>query len=157
MVLIRPEPLARNKCRWSQDQWLGKAHARFDQTGSTTGNWISLKKHPLEWDVTYKLRDAHFRFRLKLTKFKHVGVFPEQGSNWNFIFDKVQETQESKVLNLFAYTGGASLAARTAGAQTFHVDSIKQVISWSRENQELSGLDNIHWVKYPKSILESFG
>jgi len=85
---------------------------------------------------------------LGMTSFKHVGLFPEQAANWNFIFDRVRSLNllSPKVLNLFAYTGGASLAACAAGAEVTHVDSVKQVISWSRENMEASGLDHIRWI-----------
>jgi 23S rRNA (cytosine1962-C5)-methyltransferase len=87
--------------------------------------------------------------RLALTSFKHVGIFPEQADNWDFIAKKLSENKQSekpKVLNLFAYTGGASVAACQAGADVTHVDSVKQVVTWSRENMEESGLDGIRWV-----------
>ena len=81
--------------------------------------------------------------RLGLTSFKHVGIFPEQAANWNFIYDNIEQQISKgitpKVLNLFAYTGGATLAARAAGADVTHVDSVKQVVTWSRENMENSG------------------
>jgi len=145
IVLIRPEPLAKNRRKLAFETWQSKAHARFDQTGSTTGKWISLRKHPDQWDLQCELPFGTIKFRLKLTKFKHVGIFPEQASNWEFIQKECQKHENPKVLNLFAYTGGASLAAKAAGADVTHVDSIKQVISWSRENQEISGLDGIRW------------
>lgn len=86
-------------------------------------------------------------FRLGLTSFKHVGIFPEQAGNWDYIYDTISVMpKQSKVLNLFAYTGGASLAAKAAGADVTHVDSVKQVLTWSRENMELSGLTDIRWV-----------
>ena len=89
--------------------------------------------------------------RLALTSFKHVGIFPEQAVNWDYIFNAVadlkKETQSDvRVLNLFAYTGAASLAAKAAGADIIHLDSIKQVVSWAKENMELSKLDNIRWL-----------
>ena len=84
--------------------------------------------------------------RLGLTSFKHVGVFPEQGPNWEFIYRKCREMEKPKVLNLFAYTGAASLAARAAGADVTHLDSVRQVVTWARGNMEQSGLDGIHWV-----------
>ena len=105
---------------------------------------------PDQWPVKYAINnsDAVIKFRLGLTSFKHVGIFPEQASNWDFIFETIKKmsTPQPKVLNLFAYTGGASLAAKAAGADVTHVDSIKQVVTWSKENMELSGLDNIRWV-----------
>ena len=89
--------------------------------------------------------------RLALTSFKHVGIFPEQAANWEFIYDSIKELQAEgietpRILNLFAYTGGASLAARAAGAQVTHVDSVKQVVTWSKENMEHSSLDGIRWI-----------
>ena len=106
---------------------------------------------PEQWRIDYRYRGMSLRMRLGLTSFKHVGVFPEQGENWNFIYDSVAELKarlgrEPRVLNLFAYTGGASLAARSAGAEVTHVDSVRQVVTWARENMEASGLDGIRWV-----------
>lgn len=85
---------------------------------------------------------------MALTSFKHVGIFPEQAVNWDYISSTVKKfkTPSPKVLNLFAYTGGASLIAKAAGADTTHVDSIKQVVTWANENQELSNLKDIRWV-----------
>jgi 23S rRNA (cytosine1962-C5)-methyltransferase len=87
-------------------------------------------------------------FRLALTSFKHVGLFPEQSVNWDFIYNSIKsmKTPQPKVLNLFAYTGASSLAAKAAGADVTHLDSIKQVVTWARENMEHSNLDNIRWV-----------
>ena len=146
VVLIRPEPLARNRPLRDLDWWLQQAHARFNQTSATSGTWESLKEHPNSWAVRYPLSEGAFAFQLKLTKFKHVGLFPEQASNWNFIQTSCKKLQTPKVLNLFAYTGGASLAAKAAGADVIHVDSIRQVIDWSNENQQLSELQGIRWV-----------
>ena len=92
-----------------------------------------------------------FSLRLGLTSFKHVGVFPEQAANWEYIFRNTSEIaaslgQRPKVLNLFAYTGAASLAARAAGADVTHLDSVRQVVTWAHENQDRSGLDGIRWV-----------
>lgn len=87
-------------------------------------------------------------FRLGLTSFKHVGIFPEQAVNWEYIYEsvKMMKTEKPKVLNLFSYTGGASLAAKAAGADVTHLDSIKQVVTWARENMDLSKLENIRWL-----------
>ena len=88
---------------------------------------------PDRWHIEYKNPEIAIKFRLALTSFKHVGI-------------RKFKTPQPKVLNLFAYTGGASLAAQAAGADTTHVDSIKQVVTWASENQDLSGLQNIRWV-----------
>src|SRR5690606_21492642 len=98
---------------------------------------------PDRWVIQYKTKAIEIQFRLGLTSFKHVGLFPEQATNWDFIAEKINAfhmPSKPKVLNLFAYTGGASLAARAAGADVTHVDSIKQVVTWANENQNLSGL-----------------
>lgn len=84
---------------------------------------------------------------MALTGFKHIGIFPEQANNWEFISNSVKKLGgKPNVLNLFAYTGGASLAAKQAGADVIHLDSVKQVVSWSRQNMELSGLTDIRWL-----------
>src|SRR5205085_3141595 len=99
---------------------------------------------PDRWNIEYQ----KLKFRLALTSFKHVGIFPEQAVNWDYISESIgkMETPSPRVLNLFAYTGGASLAAKAAGADITHLDSIKQVVTWSKENMELSGLKDIRWV-----------
>jgi 23S rRNA (cytosine1962-C5)-methyltransferase len=99
-----------------------------------------------QWFVRYGKNDLRLTFRLGLSSFKHVGVFPEQGSNWEYIYSRASRIKDCKVLNLFAYTGGASLAAKAAGADVVHVDSVKQVINWSKDNMEASNLKDIRWV-----------
>jgi len=99
--------------------------------------------------MSYRLpNNEAITFRLGLTSFKHVGIFPEQCVNWDFITESIgqMKTQRPRVLNLFAYTGGASLAACAAGAEVTHVDSIKQVVTWSNENMVLSNLKDIRWM-----------
>jgi 23S rRNA (cytosine1962-C5)-methyltransferase len=125
-----------------------KKGGRDDFENNERGEWVIKKGMPGQWFVDYAYQKMQLRFRLGLTSFKHVGLFPEQAENWNYIYDSITsfESKEINVLNLFAYTGGASLAARAAGANVTHVDSVKQVISWSRENMEASHLDNIRWV-----------
>jgi 23S rRNA (cytosine1962-C5)-methyltransferase len=123
---------------------------RFKPKSSSAGTWIKLKEMPDQWRISYDLVDTKIMFRLGLTSFKHVGIFPEQAVNWDFIYSQIQKikknTPEPKVLNLFAYTGGATLAAKAAGADVIHLDSIKQVVTWSKENMDLSGLNNIRWL-----------
>ncbi|MFN8238781.1 MAG: class I SAM-dependent methyltransferase [Chitinophagales bacterium] len=149
-ITIRPEPQAVWNKNLSASEWLNMAHVKFTSVSSSSGKWDYLKKMPENWSIKYSLNDTTISFNLALTKFKHVGVFPEQSVNWDFIYDKVclqkQKGITPKVLNLFAYTGGASLAANAAGAETYHVDSIKQVVSWANRNMELSGLKDIRWV-----------
>jgi 23S rRNA (cytosine1962-C5)-methyltransferase len=102
---------------------------------------------PDQWSLQFPMKDGEFSMRLGLTAFKHVGIFPEQSANWRFIEEQVKKMSEKpKVLNLFAYTGGASLAACAAGADVTHVDSIKQVVTWANENRQLSQLPDIRWM-----------
>jgi len=150
-ILSRPEPQACWNKALPESEWDKRAHAKFvkaSDSQSEKGQWQILKKMQEQWFVGYGYKSMNLRFRLGLTAFKHLGLFPEQADNWNYIFDTVSEIQPTspKVLNLFAYTGGASLAAKAAGADVVHVDSVKQVVSWSRENMEASGLDGIRWI-----------
>lgn len=148
IVLIRPEPQAVWSKGLSESEWTKLHHIRFKGRSATSGEWIRKdQKTPDRWHIKYQHGDITLQFRLALTSFKHLGIFPEQAVNWDYIIKSIKsfKTREPKVLNLFAYTGGASLAARAAGAETTHVDSIKQVVSWANENQTLSGLDNIRW------------
>jgi 23S rRNA (cytosine1962-C5)-methyltransferase len=148
LVLRRPEPQALWKKQWSEQEWNKLAHVKFVQKGSHSGEWKKNKPVSDKWNIEYKHEALRIKFNLSLTSFKHVGIFPEQALNWDFIFNSVNALKEEqpRVLNLFAYTGGASLAAKAAGADVTHVDSIKQVVSWSRENMESSNLKDIRWV-----------
>ncbi len=155
VVTIRPEPQAVWDRVYSVKDWEKQAHVKFVPKSSSAGTWQKIKDVPDRWNISYLVRDKEIKFRLALTSFKHVGIFPEQAENWDYIYDTVRQMQGegtgdkgqgTRVLNLFAYTGGASLAAKAAGADITHVDSIKQVVSWSRENMELSGLKDIRWV-----------
>lgn len=153
IVASRPEPQAVWAPTLPEEQWEKRANAVFRKEKShdlagEKGEWILKPGTPQQWFIDYRSTGLSLKFRLGLSSFKHVGLFPEQASNWDYIFEKTQNIKASgkKVLNLFAYTGGASLAARAAGADVTHVDSVKQVISWSRENMEASGQQNIRWV-----------
>jgi len=149
LILIRPEPQAVWAKALTEADWNKLHHIRFKGKSATSGEWVKKNgKSPDRWNISYKTEDMAIKFRLGLTSFKHVGIFPEQAVNWDFIAQQVKrfKNPEPKILNLFAYTGGASLAAKAAGADTTHVDSIKQVVTWANENQELSGLANIRWV-----------
>lgn len=153
-ITRRPEPQAIWEKSLSDAEWQKLAHASFERKSDKdqdTGKWTLKPGMPDRWMVEYKSPALNFKMRLALTSFKHVGIFPEQADNWEFIANNIKrikaETDEKpRILNLFAYTGGASLAACAAGADTTHVDSVKQVITWSRENMESSGLDGIRWL-----------
>jgi 23S rRNA (cytosine1962-C5)-methyltransferase len=149
-ITIRPEPQAIWSKNLSDAEWKNQAHVKFVPVSSSNGNWEFYKKMPENWEINYNHEALNLNFNLALTKFKHVGIFPEQSVNWDFIFDKTNKIKKNieppKVLNLFAYTGGSSLAARAAGAEVYHVDSIKQVVSWANRNMESSHLKDIRWV-----------
>ena len=155
-ITRRPEPQAIWRKSLTEEEWRKMATASFRREaggGEERGKWSLAPRQPEQWRISQKIGDRRITLRLGLTSFKHVGVFPEQAENWNFIFDSVREHiakgpkgEQPKVLNMFAYTGGASLAAAAAGAEVTHVDSVKQCISWARENMEESGLGGIRWV-----------
>lgn len=150
-ITIRPEPQAVWSKKLTNQEWEKKAHVRFVPKSSSAGTWQKLKDMPDQWRVQYNFNaEESIVFRLGLTSFKHVGIFPEQAVNWEYIYEHVQRIRKvvdkPKVLNLFAYTGGSSLAAKAGGADITHLDSIKQVVSWARENMELSHLDDIRWL-----------
>ena len=154
-ILSRPEPKALWNKGLSEGEWASLPHTRFTPGAGfgkagkeDSGTWERLRKMPDQWWIRYP---DLFSLRLGLTSFKHVGVFPEQASNWDYIYRETSAIAASsptrpKVLNLFAYTGGASLAARAAGADVTHLDSVRQVVTWAHENQDRSGMDGIRWV-----------
>lgn len=141
VITIRPEVQAYFKSGKPFQEWKAMAHWEFIPKNGQSGVWKCLKKKaPEEWTIRYN----RLEFNLKLTKFKHVGLFPEQRINWDFLEKRL--STEDAFLNLFAYTGAASCMARYKGAQVLHVDSVKQLISWARDNMDLSKLMNIKWV-----------
>lgn len=165
IVMARPEPKAIWDKSLSEDEWNRLMHTRFapgagfGKAGKEdSGTWKRVKRMDDQWFINYGGYGAEgpsFRLRLGLTSFKHVGVFPEQAPNWEYIYSQTKALVEKakaegrptpKVLNLFAYTGAASLAAKAAGADVTHLDSVRQVVTWAKGNMENSGLDNIRWV-----------
>lgn len=162
-VLRRPEPKALWIPSLGESEWRRLAHtsftpgAGFGKAGKEdSGTWNRLRKMEDQWHIKYRPEGGPFLdLRLGLTSFKHVGVFPEQAPNWEFIYDrtsalvkkaKAASTPLPRVLNMFAYTGAASLAAKAAGADVTHLDSVRQVVTWARGNMEASGMDGIRWV-----------
>ena len=155
-VTIRPEPKALWSKSLSDAEWRQLAHtefkpgAGFGKAGKEdSGTWNMLHKMQEQWTIAYPA--VGFNLRLGLTSFKHVGVFPEQAPNWDFIYRSVrdlaaQQNGAPKVLNLFAYTGASSLAAAKGGASVTHLDSVRQVVTWARGNMEISHLDGIRWI-----------
>jgi 23S rRNA (cytosine1962-C5)-methyltransferase len=149
IVTIRPEPQALWDKVLSEEEWLKRANVKYQGLTSQSGRWEKISFAPEYWDAEYYLggKDV-IRMNMALTSFKHVGLFPEQAANWEYIYRKIKQmkTPKPKFLNLFAYTGGASMAARRAGAEVTHVDSVKPIITWAKRNMENSGLDNIRWI-----------
>lgn len=153
-VTRRPEPQAIWRPSLPEEEWRRLSDASFlrDARSDERGEWRLREGMPSRWTVEYRYRGMRLRMRLGLTSFKHVGIFPEQAANWDFIYDNCLalggdgRTEAPRVLNLFAYTGGATLAARAAGAGVTHVDSVKQVVTWARENMEQSGLEGVRWI-----------
>ena len=157
-VLARPEPKALWDKSLPDSEWKRRAHtvfvpgAGFGRAGKEdSGSWNRLRKMDDQWYMDYRSpQGLDMKLRLGMTSFKHVGVFPEQAPNWEYIYARTRELaadgRKPRILNLFAYTGAASLAARAAGADVTHLDSVRQVVTWARGNMENSGLDGIHWV-----------
>ena len=158
-ILSRPEPKALWDKSLSEKDWQRLTHthfkpgAGFGKAGKEdSGTWERLKKMDDQWHIRYSSPSGpDMDLRLGLTSFKHVGVFPEQAPNWNYIYSRTSALRKTsgqtpRVLNLFAYTGAASLAARAAGAEVTHLDSVRQVVTWARGNMECSGLDGIRWI-----------
>ena len=152
-VLARPEPKALWDKSLTQREWDRLSHTRFKPGAGfgkagkeDSGTWERLRRMDDQWWIRYPLQHAELQLRLGLTSFKHVGVFPEQAPNWEFIYRKCREMENPKVLNLFAYTGAASLAARAGGAEVTHLDSVRQVVTWARGNMERTDLNGIRWV-----------
>jgi 23S rRNA (cytosine1962-C5)-methyltransferase len=144
-TFARPEAQAIWKKALPESTWK-KASASFLSTGEENGgHWVFAAKLPERWPVTYK----SLKCWIQPAASRHLGVFPEQASGWDWMSNLIQSSQkQAKVLNLFGYTGMASLAAAAAGAQVTHVDASKKAITSARENQELSGLESrsIRWI-----------
>ena len=152
--LIRPETQALWRPKLSEKDWLKQAHARFVRETQKTsyrsgdvenGGWVKIKPMPENWIISYHFKGKCFKLKLALTSFGHVGVFPEQASNWEYIATMISQSRfkNAQFLNAFGYTGAASLMANAFGAQVTHLDAVKQVVHWNKENMELSGLDGI--------------
>ena len=142
IITIRPEVQAYFKPGKSLAEWQALAHWEFIENNAQSGEWHALKADaPKQWQISY----GRLRFQLELTRFKHVGLFPEQRINWDFIKQHIEE--DARFLNLFAYTGAASCMARKLGAETVHVDSVKQLLTWAHTNMEQSNLRDIKWVR----------
>ena len=138
VILVRPDPQIIWKEKSFPEKWKS-INARYHRSNTGGGNWTYEKKVPEAWQVNYK----ELSFRIKPMGFKHTGLFPEQAVNWDWMIEKIKGAKrEIKVLNLFAYTGGATVACSYAGASVCHVDSSKGMVTWAKENIVASGLEN---------------
>lgn len=138
IVLVRPDPQIIWKSKSFPEKWKN-VNAKYNRSNTGGGYWEYSKKVPTSWQVKYK----NLTFNIKPMGFKHTGLFPEQAVNWDWMIEKIQKAnREIKVLNLFAYTGGATVACSYAGASVCHVDSSKGMTTWAKENIESSGLKN---------------
>ncbi len=136
IVLRRPDPQIIWPLPKETGVWRG-ADARYHRSSSGGGSWEYRKDIPERWTISYR----GLSFHIKPTGFKHTGLFPEQAVNWSWMMDKIRSAgRPIRVLNLFAYTGGASVACASAGAEVCHVDASKGVVQWAKENLQLSGL-----------------
>ena len=142
-VLIRPDP----QVLWTSpkvSQW-SRANAHYHRSATGGGEWENFNLPKKEWTISYK----DLRFHIRPTGFKHTGLFPEQAVNWDFMSNEIKKAKRPiNVLNLFAYTGGATLACAKAGANVVHVDASKGIVQWARDNAKLSGLEDapIRWI-----------
>ena len=142
VILSRPDPQA----IWpkqSPSEW-AKAHAVYHRSSRGGGEWEFFKKLPERWEIGYR----DLKFYVHPTNFKHTGLFPEQAVNWDWMRSLLQARPGAKVLNLFGYTGGATVACAAAGARVTHVDAAKGMVQWAKENRELCGLpeDSTRWI-----------
>ncbi len=140
-VLIRPDPQILWDTGRQHPLWK-KAHARYHRSSSGGGHWENYRPLPDVWDIGYASPTVtKLRFRLKPMGFKHTGLFPEQAVNWDTMAEQIRHAgRPIRVLNLFGYTGGATLACVAAGAHVTHVDASKGMVAWGRENATASGL-----------------
>ena len=139
IYLLRPDP----QIVWDNGDLLEKYHSLIDavyyRSNKGGGHWENLKSIPGSWNVSYK----NLVFNIKQMGFKHTGLFPEQAVNWDFMINKIKKANRPiKVLNLFAYTGGASVACLSAGASVTHVDSSRGMVDWCKENVKSSGMED---------------
>ena len=142
-ILIRPDP----QVIWRPEkgpEWQ-KADARYNRSSAGGGSWQIYRSHPQFWTIGYR----DLKFKISPTGFKHTGLFPEQAVNWDFFREKIEKAgRPIRVLNLFAYPGGATVACAAAGASVCHVDAAKGMVAWAKENAKASGLSEapIRWI-----------
>ena len=145
IFLVRPDPQALWNTPRTNPLWKN-AHARYHRSNQGGGSWEFYKKIPEVWQISYK----ELKFNLKPMGFKHTGVFPEQACNWDYVGEIIEKSgrKDVKVLNLFAYTGAATVTALKKGASVVHVDASKGMVQWAKENAASSGVadKNVRWI-----------
>jgi 23S rRNA (cytosine1962-C5)-methyltransferase len=144
VILDRPEVLAKGARSLSKHRWRQVANAAFIETSKTNGRWEIYSAVPKEWSIGYSALGKSWKAKLGLSPFKHIGIFPEQQTHWQHIMREVR--QGDRVINLFGYTGAASLSAAASGGDVYHIDSSKSIVNKAAENARLNGFDQIRWV-----------
>ncbi len=138
IVLRRPDPQVMWPIQKESGLWKNP-HGHYHRSSRGGGQWEAKKKYPEKWTISYK----ELKFNISPTGFKHTGLFPEQAANWDWSMEKIRNANRPiKVLNLFAYTGGATVACAAAGAEVCHVDASKGMVTWAKENLQTSGLQD---------------
>lgn len=142
VILSRPDPQVIWQKKCNESAWYG-ANAVYNRSSTGGGSWDYKKKTPDRWEISYK----HLTFNIKTMGFKHTGLFPEQAVNWDWMSEKLKGRKGANVLNLFAYTGGATVACSAAGANVCHVDASKGMVQWAKENAQSSHLEG-NYIRY---------
>jgi len=143
-LLDRPEVEAQGAKKLS-GPW-AEAHYTFEQKSASDGVWHYDQALPNSWLIEYHWASKVIKFQLQLSKFKHIGLFPEQVENWKFIQHHLLKNKSSRILNLFAYTSAASIVASESGAEVTNVEALKQLSHWAKQNADLNGIDNVRWL-----------
>lgn len=143
-VLDRPEIEAKSPKKQAEI-WF-QADYRFEQTTSSSGTWHYNDALSDSWLIDYRIGNQSLKFKLELSKFKHIGLFPEQAENWRYLYRAIQQLDECRFLNLFSYTSAASIVAAAAGANVTNVEALKQLSNWARGNASLNHIENVRWL-----------
>ena len=139
-ILVRPDPQAIWDTPRTNPLWKTPA-ARYSRSSSGGGHW-DKRSLPESWEIGY----GALRFRVRPMNFKHTGLFPEQAANWDYVAEKLRVRPGARVLNLFGYTGAATVAAAKAGGAVTHVDAAKGMVAWGKDNAALNGISNVRWI-----------
>lgn len=143
-LLDRPEIEAKGR-PMNPDKW-AKADFFFKEGKGKKGEWLPKSDKVNSWLIDYQHKQLRLKFKLELSSFKHLGIFPEQVANWKYIADLVKSTSNCRFLNLFAYTSAASIVAAKSGAEVVNVEALKQLSQWSQENAALNNIDDVKWL-----------